>query len=232
MTKPVFFAIQPAKVRHTNSLLLLAMSLVLGTSALKANLVTNGNFENASLSGWTSSVEWSALPSVTGISGPHSGQFFATTPCIGTVCITIPTSFLFQTLNTTIGQSYTLDFFYNPGIEPVQTNGMYPIDSTILVTWGGTVAYNFSFASPTVSTGWQEVTVSGLVANSTSTVLRFSGRQDHAFLGFDDINVSAATPEPGTLVGVGSFLVGLAVFRFGVGFRRSRTGGVKSEFLR
>jgi hypothetical protein len=219
------------KMRHTNTVLFFAAFLVLGTSALNANLVTNGNFENGSVSGWTSSQDWSALPSVYGISGPHSGQFFATTPCIGTSCAKTlnPTSFLFQALPTTIGQTYTLTFFLNAGIDPLERLGV--IDGALLVTWDGNVAWGFIFGSPSVSYGWQAVTVPGLVATSTSTVLRFSGRQDDSFIGIDDIAVTASgatAPEPDTIVEVGSFLVGLAVFQFGadrvgVRVRRRRT---------
>jgi len=204
-------------MRRTNPVFLIAMLLVLGTSTLKADLVTDGGFETGSLAGWTSSVDWVPVPSLPGIiNGPHSGSYFAATSCIGRFCTsypTAPTSFLSQTLATTIGQTYTLTFFLDTGIDP---KGRNTIDNALLVTWGGTLAWAGQSGSFAFDDGWLgQVIVNGLVATSTSTVLQFSGRQDDSFLGVDDIhvNASAATvPEPSTIATVGSFLVGLVIF--------------------
>src|SRR5579872_6551918 len=74
--------------------------------AAGANVVANPGFESG-LTDWTGSADWGS-----GNFAVHSGTLEAYTQCVGAPCITGPTSFLYQDLATTAGQTYDLSFWY------------------------------------------------------------------------------------------------------------------------
>ena len=194
-------------------MLLAASGLLAFLPAMPAaaqNIVTNGNFENpgAPLAGWT--TNWGSRTD-----SPLQGTTSATTGCVGTACIrdnagnfqqTGSGAYLSQNLTTVVGGSYTLSFLFRSDGNPNELAALF----------GNTVAFD-GVNLPSTSQGY---TVSGLVANSAITELRFLGRQDPGFNWIDSISITldstnGAVPEPATwgLMIAGFGLVGAAMRR-------------------
>ncbi len=197
----------------SKTILICVAGLFGACAAYGANIVSNSGFETGNFAGWTTDTnnKWAVESSATGITGPHSGNFFAGTGCVGAGCISTPDSFLFQVLTTVINQTYTLTFWYDRG-----TNGLrLPGPEELLVLWNGTPALDLPQTTTTGNDpGWAQFTVTGLKASSTSTRLEFRGRQDPEELGVDDVDVeaSSAVPEPASLILVVSALLGFGLF--------------------
>jgi hypothetical protein len=192
-------------------------SLILATTALLAvagiqahaqNIVQNGGFETGDLTDWTSNhngnFPWEVDAAASGHGVPFDGTFFASTACFGADCITGSPSeqaSLSQDLATTIGDSYTLDFWFGTA-----GNGN-PMELQAL--FGGAVVEDLVNVGPLAYT---EFTISGLIATSTTTTLEFLGRQDPLWNELDDVSVTdetlASAPEPASwLLGFGGMLV-------------------------
>ena len=178
---------------------------MLGTAALAnaANLVQNGSFETGNFSGWTltGDTAFTGVCSVSTCPGnfaPEDGMYAA---YFGPVGDTVTLS---QNLNTVAGQQYTLTFYL---ADPV----------------GGTPNYfdvkfgtaEFSLTNFGVPFGWQKFELS-MVANSSSTLLAFTFRNDPSYWFLDNVVVTpggqGTTPEPSTLALFGSGALGLAGF--------------------
>jgi hypothetical protein len=170
--------------------ILLALTAAAALSAAypaKANLITNPGFETGDFTGWTVST-FSVRGAFGGVS-PHTGNFQA---------VDFGGGILSQTLATTAGQSYTVDFW-------AATNG----GGQFQVLWGGSTVFSHLFAGPT---GYTEFTFN-VTASSASTQIQF---QDlFGFLFLDDISVTpAGVPDGGTTVSLlGCALLGLAALR-------------------
>lgn len=194
-----------------------ALSIV-SAPAFAANLVTNGDFETGSLSGWTvaggGSFPWGPTTS-----GPVSGTFAATTGCVGAACTTIGSAgrmSLGQTLATTAGDIYTLSFDF-AGMGGV--NGLN-------VLWNGASIFTlFNDLNVALTT----YTVTGLVGAGGGSTLEFLGRQDPGFNRLDNVSVDlavpAAVPEPATWA---MMLVGFGAI--GAAMRRRRQQAPKVRF--
>jgi hypothetical protein len=170
--------------------ILLALTAVAALSVAypaKANLITNPGFETGDFTGWFAPTS-SVVGAFGGVS-PHTGNFQAVNFGGGT---------LSQTLATTAGQSYTVDFW-------AATNG----GGQFQVLWGGSTVFSHLFAGPT---GYTEFTFN-VTASSASTPIQF---QDlFGFLFLDDISVTpAGVPDGGSTVSLlGCALLGLAALR-------------------
>lgn len=192
------------------TIMLPAAFLLFKVDAHATNIVANPGFETGDFTSWTTGggSSWFVDVSAFGINGPHSGNSFAGNLCVGSNCITTPTSFFYQDLPTVNGQTYTLTFWFDLGTCQ-DTCG----PEELKVLWGGNTAFDLATTtSGTKDPGWVEATVSGLQATSTTMRLEFVGRQDPAALGVDDIQVQGV-PEPGTILLVGLGAVGLATLR-------------------
>lgn len=170
-----------------------------------ANLVNNGDFSSGSTD-WTynssSDHPWSF--------GSNGSYHYASTGCVGAQCITGSTSqqaYLYQDLSTNVGDSYTLSFAFSPN------NGT---PNELVSLFGNTTADDLV---NTANTGSMLVTytISGLVATSTTTELEFLGRQDPGYDLLTYVSVTdngsgvpSPTPEPGTMMMVGTGLFSLA----------------------
>ncbi|HEY7001649.1 MAG TPA: VPDSG-CTERM sorting domain-containing protein, partial [Candidatus Udaeobacter sp.] len=153
----------------------------------KANQITNPGFETGNLSGWTLSPGFFAVGTASGVS-PHSGSFQAFTAT--------GSGALGQSFATTLGQSYTVDFW------AATTSG------GALSVLGGSTVFNHIFAGPT---GYTEFTFT-FTATSASSAIHFSAA---GFFFLDDINVSpTGVPDGGTTAALlGCALLGLVCLR-------------------
>jgi len=168
-------------------------------SAIAGNLVANCGFETGNFSSWTITGN-STFMSVqaSGVDGypANSGNFFA---LLGPVDAD---SFLSQSLATVTGKSYTLQWY-------LSSDGLTPNDFDAEVN--GTTLFSMTNL-PATQPNYTLFTES-FTANSSTTALTFSVRDDLGFLALDDISVTpnvSAVPEPGSIVLLASVLVSLS----------------------
>ncbi len=96
-----------------------------------------------------------------------------------------------QTITTVIGQSYVFSFFIssaNPGNSP---------SSELMAAFGDQIVLDQVNAPVS---NWVQQTFD-VTADATSTVLSFSGYDEPAWIGIDDVSVTAAStiPEPASI---------------------------------
>jgi hypothetical protein len=159
---------------------------VAGTAGA-ASIVVNGGFETGDFTGWTQSgnTGFNGVqcpgPSATVAQG-NCSAFFGPVGSTGTIS---------QTLTTIVGQSYDIRFAFLPdGGNPSSFSALFD-GFTLLSATNPPASSSFQFLS-FVRT-----------ANSTSTNLSFTFRDDPGFLFLDAVSVEAAVPEPMTLSLVG-----------------------------
>jgi hypothetical protein len=161
---------------------------------VRANLITNGGFETGDFTGWTQSrgfVEGETF----GIT-PHSGNFQAT--------YGRPNASLTQSVATTAGASYTIDFWL--------AHIGFPSNS-FSVNWGGVLILG-SVLTNQSHFDYTEFTFNVTASAGASTALQFN------FVGgliwfLDDVSVNqVGVPDAGsTLPLLGFALLGLAALR-------------------
>jgi len=183
-----------------------AAALVLATflaGAAQASIITNPGFETGNFTGWALSGDTS-FTAVDNFS-PHSGSFGA---FLGTSVGTPgSTGSITQTLATTVGVLYDIEFWLSTPIMPnffsVSFDGIV-LDSLTDITTSSSIpipVYTlFSYTA---------------LASSTSTNLVFTFRHDPWGWDLDDVSVEAATavPDPGSLPLFGGGLIALLALR-------------------
>src|SRR5262249_39265778 len=174
-----------------------AAALVLATlfpGAAQANLVTNPGFETGNFTGWALSGD-TIFTGVDNFS-PHSGRFGA---ALGTSIPdprfpnTFPsTGSITQTLATTVGVSYDIEFWLNTAVKPNFLSVSFAVIFLASLTDFPTPPSTL----PAVSTFFS----STALASSASTDLFFKFRHAAWVWALDDVSVEAATavPEPGS----------------------------------
>jgi hypothetical protein len=164
----------------------------------KANLIANPGFETGDFSGWTifsHGLITSVVGTFNGVS-PHSGNFQGAFGGIST---------LVQSVATTIGASYTIDFWLaNRSTSP----------NSVSVMWGGVTLLSLTNQS---AFGYTHYTFAE-AASTASTLLAFDLHTPNTSTWFlDDVSVNPAgvgVPDAGsTLPLLGGALLGLAGLR-------------------
>src|SRR5438034_4094428 len=156
-----------------------ALFFVGAAGQAKADLVVNGGFETGDFTGWTVAASFTfvdpASPGVGGAGGfgTHSGSFYAAMGSVGAL------GTISQTLSTTTGQTYTLDYWF-------ASDGGTP--NEFRVDWDGTTLFDQSNI-PTHA--YVEYTFA-VTATSPSTVLTFFERNDPSYLSLYDVSVNDA----------------------------------------
>jgi hypothetical protein len=222
-----------------NFLLFGIATTLLAVSATAGNIVVNPGFETGDLTGWTTNGNWEAETSSGGVV-PHSGSYYADTGCVGAACLTTDPqngAFFFQDIPTTIGDTYTISFWYDLGTTLCEfcTGGDTSISddpdddfAELRALLGSTTILDVT-STNSADAGYVNFTVNA-VANSSSLQLEFFGRQDPAQMGVDDvcvdleggacgtasntIGLSSSVPEPASLLLMGGGLLGLGILRF------------------
>ena len=191
-------------MKHTPMIAIL--SILLSASQLaQANLVTNGSFESGAfvpnadntmslpngstaMTGWTviaDSLSWINTPNPWSVL-PSDGNFFLDftdyqqTPAFGGVS---------QTITTVAGQLYDLSF-------DLGSSNLYGRPNSISASAGSTVQV-FTGSSTGGISDWQHF-VLPFTAPSTSTTISLTGVAGFAYIGLDNVSVSAV-PLPASV---------------------------------
>lgn len=194
--------------------ILMVFLICVGTVSADDNLVVNGGFEQpitrnlltfdtiygSSLTGWTitpaSSISDGSIDLIHGYWQPHSG--------VQSIDLAgYQSSMISQTLQTNDKDgSYTITFWMAGNAYTGKECSQVP--KQLAVYWNGeklSKTYSFDVSGKsTENMGWEQVTISGLKATTSTTVIAFEnvGSDDACGVALDDISVvdPPVTPTP------------------------------------
>jgi len=170
--------------------------MVIATSAARATLITNGNFETGDFTGWTVASSFTQVePSGTGGITAESGIYYAELGNVG-CCGTIS-----QTIADLPGETLQLSYYH------ISDGG---VPNYFEADWNGvTIAGSIiSDASDQRPDGWLHFVFD--VTGTGSDSLTFLDQNNPADDGLDNVTLTAlATPEPGTVAILGAGVLGL-----------------------
>lgn len=160
------------------------LGLAAALPAQAQNLVTNGDFETGSLSGWIGGGTTS-ISTVDPYAGTYDAQFG---PGYAPLSQGIPG---YDPIPTVVGQNYTLTFFLNNE----NNNGRF---FYFIGDYGGSINLNAISPTPTAGTGYQEYTAS-YTAKTTNAYLIFQDNVNSTGIyRLDNVSLTP-TPEPSSL---------------------------------
>jgi hypothetical protein len=181
-----------------------------------ANLVTNGSFEDPTI---TNSNGWDVFSSIPGWSvGPGSTDLelqrnnllgWSWSAKDGNQWAELDgyhNTTIYQTIATSPGTKYTLEFYFSP--RPGHN------DNQLAWTIGNQSGFIRSDGSSLSSTFWTYFSLE-FTANSNSTILQFHeiGRDDSLGMFLDGVSVTANVPIPAAAWMLGTGLIGLVAIR-------------------
>ncbi len=214
--------------RHRSLVLTCGLFLAAALSAQASNIVVNGNFTDttsAGLVGWTYNHGVWQKTNRASIAGGG-----AKTGCgAGDSCINDSGYGISQSLSTIPGGVYALTFWFNGERREGDIQAVFDGTAGVLPTYptrlgaqvydGTTLAFNATVTNIVLQSGvfnydgtWQQVTVDGLVAKSTSTNLAFFWTGD--WVGYvGQVSVVQTNPEPMSGLLLVSGLAGLVMWK-------------------
>jgi hypothetical protein len=174
----------------------------------RAELVVNGGFESGDFTSWTTQGVLSNLFQVSNVIS-HTGSY-----SVVLADLEVDDDEFYQTVPTTLGQQYTLDFWvYNYGVGD---DGMH-------VEWEGNTALNVNPLDAPLES-WFQYTLP-LTATANGSELRFGGFDIPLGFYIDDISLTAV-PEPSSLGLAALGLAGLGLVARRKKVRRVSTSAV------
>ena len=178
----------------------LSVLSVAAVPVLASPIVLNGGFETGTFAGWTTTPGPVSLLYV-GTANPHSGAYSAVFGGMNFGLFMEDT--ISQSLATTPGQSYVVDFWLTE-----QTSGCDPLirfcrANDFNVFWNGDWILGLISMDPF---GYTKFSLNVLATGATST-LSFAAADEPGYYRLDDIRIDAV-PEPASLLLLGGGLAG------------------------
>jgi hypothetical protein len=180
-------------------LVVVALAVALLVTAPKTfaqNLVQNGSFETGDFTGWNvNGLEEVVTGPFSVYTGAQDGNFYSVWGNVG------GDGSISQTIADTAGGQYSLSFWF-------AANADDPSDFS--VSWDGNVL--LSLTNPDTGAAWTQYSFN--VTGTGSDTLTFTGGDDPAWMGLDNISVSQSggtgtTPEPSSFILMGSGVLAL-----------------------